>query len=84
MAAVAVRRSSVRWVTADEEVEVTTWEALAAKLKAAAAKKNATETTHRYRALNALGADGWELVSHQRGETRSMADVWTFKRRVKK
>jgi len=84
MGAVAVRRTAVRWVTADEEVEVTTWDALAAKVKAPAAKKNATETTHRLRVLNALGADGWELVSHQRGEVRSMPEVWTFKRRVKK
>jgi hypothetical protein len=86
MAAVAVQRETVVWITEDEEVRATSWEDMATKIKAPAAKKNLTADGHKFRVLNRLGAEGWELVSHQRpdGPALRASESWTFKRKVTK
>jgi len=58
------------------------WEDLAAKLKAPEAKSGATTVAaHRLRVLNHLGSQGWELISAGTGSTLS---PWVFKRKVAK
>jgi hypothetical protein len=56
--------TTVRWTTGDAEVKAQGWDELAAKLNAPGKKD---VTSHRLRVLNALGAEGWELVSQQAG-----------------
>jgi hypothetical protein len=77
-------QTTIRWITADEEVETTGWDALATKMNAPAAKKGATESSHRLRVLNRLGAEGWEMVAHHPSELSAGAETWTFKRKVQK
>jgi hypothetical protein len=76
-------RTTITWITADEEVETTGWEEMAKKLKAPAGKKKASEASHKLRVLNRLGADGWEVIAHRPSESFSGAEVWLFKRKVK-
>jgi hypothetical protein len=83
MAAVAVQRTTMRWITGDDEVEATGWADLATKIKAPAAKKGASSDRQRLALLNYLGRQGWELVSQQRAPALATG-TWTFKRRVKK
>jgi len=59
-----VIETSVRWTTAEEEIEVKEWDELADKLKAPAPKKASPGSVHRLRVLNKLAADGWELLDH--------------------
>jgi hypothetical protein len=77
-------QTAIRWVTSDDEVEAQSWEEMATKLKAPAAKMNLSPNTHKLRAFNQLGAEGWELVGHQKADTPRGTEVWTFKRKVKK
>jgi hypothetical protein len=77
-----VPQTAVRWITVEEEIEATSWEDLAAKLKARGARKDADIQTHKLRVLNQLGADGWELVGQSSAATSSATGIWTFKRRV--
>jgi hypothetical protein len=72
---------SIRWITADDEIEAKSWEELGTKIKAPAAKKGAKTEVHRMKVLNYLGSQGWELVSNQ-SET-ALSSVLTFKRKVK-
>jgi hypothetical protein len=78
-----VRKPTVHLVVAGEEMETDNWEALAAKLKAPAAKGKGSEAVHKLRVFNQLGRDGWELVGHDRNLS-SVGDVWTFKRKAAK
>src|SRR5262249_5398843 len=55
----------IRWITTEDEVEGNSWDDLAAKLKAPAARKEADKVTHKLRVFNQLGAEGWELVGQQ-------------------
>src|SRR6266540_5597373 len=74
-------RLTVRWVTGDSEIDATSWEDLAAKLKVPAAKPGATTpVAHKLRVLNQLGSQGWEMVSAGTGT----AAIWVFKRKVAK
>jgi hypothetical protein len=78
---------TVRWITAEEEIEGKSWDELAAKLKAPAAHKDAKETTHKLRVFNQLGTDGWELVGPEKQQSgklsfRTSVSIWAFKRRV--
>jgi hypothetical protein len=75
-----VARTVVRWVTADGEIDAASWEDLAGKLKAPAAKPGATPLAHKLRVLNHLGSQGWELVSTGTSTTSG----WIFKRRTSK
>jgi hypothetical protein len=69
----------VRWITAAGEVDATSWEELAEKLKLPPARSGVvTPATQRLRVLNHLGAQGWEMVN---GGTASSS---VFKRRVAK
>jgi len=77
-------QTTVLFIATEHEVEGKSWEDLATRLKATAAKKTAQEATHRLRVFNRLGADGWELVGHQGGESIPTEEVWTFKRKVAK
>jgi hypothetical protein len=77
-------QTAIRWITGDEEVETTGWDAMATKLNAPPAKKNATEASHRLRVLNRLGAEGWEMMAHHPREFVAGEEVWTFKRKVRK
>jgi hypothetical protein len=70
-----------KWVTSRTSTEAKDWEGLAAKLKAPAAVKDATEETHQLRVLDALGAQGWELVL-ERLNSAYLTEVSTFKRRT--
>ena len=83
MAAVIPARTTVRWVNADEEVEATSWEDMATKLKAPPAKKDTRDAVYRVKVLNHLGSQGWELAGHTT-EQFTGEDVWTFKRKVRK
>src|SRR5262245_18516256 len=74
----------IHWVTSDEDMEVHGWEDLATKLKAPEAKMNVSSNTHRMRALNQLGAEGWELLARQPADGVRGSEVLTFKRKVKK
>lgn len=73
-------RTRVRWVTGDGEVEATSWEELASKLKAPEAKGTLSVAGHKVRVLNHLGNQGWELVSAGTGST----SPWVFKRKAPK
>jgi hypothetical protein len=73
---------TVRWATGDEEVQAETWEQLAEKLKAPAAKKEGTATVHKLRVFNRLGADGWEVVEHTGTDGTVGTATWLLKRRV--
>jgi hypothetical protein len=74
-------RLTVRWVTGENEIEATSWEDLAAKLKAPEAKPGATTpVAHKLRVLNHLGSQGWEMVSAGTGTS----GIWVFKRKVAK
>jgi hypothetical protein len=76
----AVMQTSVHWTTAQEEVVTKEWEELADKLKAPAPKKESPATVHRFRVLNALSAEGWELLDRPSGEVNS---TWSFRRQVR-
>jgi hypothetical protein len=76
-------KTTVTWATAGGEVEADGWEDLAKKLKAPAGRKGATETQQRLRVLNRLGADGWEVFSHQSRPSTGVTEVWGFKRKVR-
>src|SRR5262245_45275185 len=73
----APARPSIRWTTADDEVECSSWEVLATKLKAPDAKRSEKPATNRFRVLNQLGQQGWELVSVNQQSTAM--SVWVFK-----
>jgi hypothetical protein len=74
-----VRQTTVRWITAAGEVEATSWEELAEKLKLPPARSGViTPAAHRLRVLNHLGGQGWELVS---GGTAATS---LFKRKITK
>ena len=81
-AAPAVATVTVRWATAEEEVQAESWEQLAEKLKAPAPKKEPTPTVHKLRVLNRLGADGWEIAEHTGTDGTTGTATWVFKRRV--
>jgi hypothetical protein len=76
-------RVMVRLVTADDEIDASSWDDLATKLKAPAAKKGATAASHKLRVLNHLGRQGWELVPVNDPE-RLASSVMLFKRKVTK
>ena len=76
--------TTIHWVAGGEEVEAPGWEDMAAKLNSAAATANASAAAHRLRVLNRLGAEGWEMVSHNKGTATTSPESWTFKRRVLK
>jgi hypothetical protein len=71
----------VRWATGDDEVQADSWEQLAEKLKAPAAKKEGTPTVHKLRVFNRLGADDWEVVDHTGTDGTVGTATWLFKRR---
>lgn len=85
--------ASLRWTTGDEEVTMKGWDELAEKFKAPV-KKEASASVQKVRALNALGAEGWELVDQQPavpsvatagggfGRGPGTSTTYTFKRRV--
>jgi hypothetical protein len=73
---------TVRWATAEEEVQAESWEQLAEKLKAPAPKKEGTPTVHKLRVLNRLGADGWEVVEHTGTDGTVGTATWLLKRRL--
>jgi len=78
-----VPQLSIKWITADEEIEGTEWDDLANKLKAPAPKKDGTSVTqHKLRVLNRLGTDGWEIVEHTGTDGTSGRAAWFFRRRV--
>lgn len=69
-------KAKMTWVTGDGETEGESWDDLAAKLKAPAAK-DAKPAASKVKLLNYLGDQGWELVS-------SDGSVMTFKRKATK
>jgi hypothetical protein len=77
-------QTTICWITADEEIETKGWDAMATKINAPPAKKNATEASHRLRVLNRLGVDGWELIAHQPRDFPGGDEIWTFKRKARK
>jgi hypothetical protein len=70
---------TIRWTSGAGELSVNGWEELAGKLKTKF-KKEETASSQKVQMLNALGAEGWELVSQNVGTT--MATTLIFKRRV--
>jgi hypothetical protein len=74
-------QTTVRWTTAEEEMEYKEWEELADKLKAPSPKKESPPNVHKLRVLNKLSADGWELLDRPAGDA-SMG-TWTFRRQVR-
>ena len=78
----AVPATTVRWATADEEVQADGWEQLAEKLKAPAPKKEGTPTVHKLRVFNRLGADEWELAEHTGTDGTTGTATWVFRRRL--
>jgi hypothetical protein len=78
----ALRRlEDIRWISGDGEIVASSWEELASKLKASAAKPGAaTPVVHKLRVLNHLGSQGWEMVSAGTSNT----SPWVFKRKVAK
>ena len=73
----------IRLIIDGDETETSSWEDLATKIKAPAAKQDASPAVHKLRVFNQLGRGGWELVGQNR-DTSSADDVWTFKRKVAK
>ena len=69
------------WTTEGEEIEGDNWKDLADKLKAPALKKEGSSVQEQLRAMNRLGADGWELVEHEHPAVPHLEN-WTFKRRA--
>lgn|SRR5262245_30060410 len=76
----AVAQTSIHWETAQEELVTKDWEELADKLKAPAPKKESPVTVHKLWVLNALAADGWELLDRPSGDGNS---TWSFRRPVR-
>ena len=70
---------TIRWTSGAGEFSVNGWEELAGKLKTKF-KKEGTASSQKVQMLNALGAEGWELVSQHVGTT--MSTTLMFKRRV--
>jgi hypothetical protein len=68
---------SIRWSSGGGEISVKGWDELAEKLKTPFKKEGANP---KIQMLNALGAEGWELVSSHVGTTASTTLM--FKRRV--
>src|SRR5437899_954291 len=60
----------IKWTTGEEEVEVQEWSELADKLKAPAPKKESPQSVHKFRVLNKLSADGWEMMDQSLSDTR--------------
>jgi hypothetical protein len=54
-------KATIRWTTGTGEISVNGWEELAEKLKATV-KKEDSMSFQKIQVLNALGAEGWELV----------------------
>jgi hypothetical protein len=80
---VGVPHVTIKWITADEEIDATEWEDLANKLKAPAAKKDGGSVTqHKLRVLNRLSADGWEIVEHTGTDGTAGIASWVLRRRV--
>ncbi len=75
------RATVIKWTTGAGELSVNAWAELAERLKAEA-KKDEPASLQRVRALNALGAAGWELVSQERSPASGDSVNWLFKRRV--
>jgi hypothetical protein len=78
----AIPQVTVRWTTAEEELEEKGWDELANKLKAPAPKKDGSVTLHKLRVLNRLGADGWEIYEHTGTDGTTGTAAWTFRRRA--
>jgi hypothetical protein len=76
----AAVQSSVHWTTAQEDVVTKEWEELADKLEAPSPKKDSPVTVHKLRVLNALSAEGWELLDKASGDGNS---TWSFRRQVR-
>jgi hypothetical protein len=74
----------IRWTTAEDEIEVQEWAELAEKLKAPPSKmNNPSESVHKFRVLNKLSADGWELMEQSLSDIRTPAFMgWSFRRRL--
>lgn len=72
----------LQWTTGSGNITAKSWTELAEKLKAPV-KKDAEWSLKKVHVLNAIGADGWELV-RQEGSTVTSGQTaaWTFKRRV--
>src|SRR5215213_8280619 len=78
-----VPQVSVKWITADEEIEGTEWDDLANKLKAPAPKRDgASVIQHKLRVLNRLSADGWELIEHTGTDGTTGTAAWVLRRRA--
>jgi hypothetical protein len=83
--------SAIEWINGEGIIRGYGWEGMADKLKAPPLKKDALknakkeviEAVQRYRVLNHLGNQGWEMISHERTE-KSGITLWTFKRCVGK
>ena len=73
--------TTIRWTTAEEQVEVKEWSELADKLKAAEPKKESPATVHKLRVLNKLSADGWEVMDRPLFDSGSPGTV-AFRRRL--
>jgi hypothetical protein len=82
-APVAVPRMTLQWSTGDEDVQATSWDDLATKMKIPQATKDAKTPASKMKVINYLGSQGWEMVSHHEPIT-SGPTVWTFKRKVAK
>ncbi|MFO0964927.1 MAG: hypothetical protein U0793_04960 [Gemmataceae bacterium] len=73
--------SSLRWVTAETEIEAPSWADLGAKMKIPA-KADASPEMQRLRVLNRMGMEGWELISHSKtGSTITGPENWLFRRK---
>lgn len=59
---------AIRWTTVKEEVQLKGWGEMADHLKAVV-KKEGSASFLRLQVLNALGSEGWEIVSEQSGST---------------
>jgi hypothetical protein len=77
-------QDTIVWSTSQEEVKAKSWEELADKLKAPAAKKEVSATVQRLRVFDRLGADGWEVIEHtdKGAGFGGVAATWALKRRV--
>jgi hypothetical protein len=73
----------IRWTTGEEEIEVQEWSQLGDKLKAPAPKKDSPQSVHKFRVLNKLSADGWEMIDQSLGDIRHPSIMGlSFRRRL--
>jgi hypothetical protein len=76
----------IQWITTQEVVQALGWDDMAARMKVAPLKKDASLLSYKVSIFNHLGSEGWEMVSYHKptGSGAAAISIWVFKRKVTK